>query len=141
MDVSKTGSKPANEGPKCTTEDSGGWASPPDHSRVPFDTMYPRFGIQHCDILAHWDPTEHSRFDQIYTRGGPEAGVGVGGGNPPGQPRPSPAKPARGAIETRQMEHLKSGPRRATEGCKYKTRATGGWAALLGHCRVLFDTI
>ena len=46
----------------------------------------------------------------------------------PAQPRSSPVKTARGAIQTRQLEHLKSGPRRATECSKCKTRATGGWA-------------
>ena len=38
MDVSKAAPRLATEGPKCTTEDSAGWASPADHSRVQFDT-------------------------------------------------------------------------------------------------------
>ena len=39
------------------------------------------------------------------------------------------------------MEHLRSGPRLATEGFKCKTQATGGWQAPSGHSRVLFDTV
>ena len=43
----------------------------------------------------------------------------------PARPSPSPAQTARGAIQTRQLEHLRSGSRRATEGPKCKIRATG----------------
>ncbi len=40
-----------------------------------------------------------------------------------------------------QTEHLRSGPRLATEGFKCKTQATGGCPAPSGHSRVLFDTV
>ncbi len=64
--------------------------------------------------------------------------------NPLGHPGPAqlhPGQMARGAIQALRMEHLRTGPMRATEGPKCRIRAAGGEAVSPGHCRVLFDTV
>ena len=83
----------ATKGFKCKTQATGGWAAPPCHFRVLFDTVELRFGTRHDHILAHWSKSLlnfHPRDPPGTHRGGLDGG---GGSDVHNATQPSPAQP------------------------------------------------